>query len=75
MESTQRVATSNPAFVLEVVSKPIMKTFTASAIAEVEKMVNDWLQLQDIRLLHVTQSQSEQGGRFVFTVSLFYLQQ
>ncbi|HYH15057.1 MAG TPA: hypothetical protein VD794_07550 [Flavisolibacter sp.] len=75
METTQRTTTSNPTFVRETITKPIMKTFTASTIEAAEEAVNEWLQLQDVRLLYVAQSQSEQGGRFVFTVSLFYMQQ
>ena len=49
-----------------------MKTFTDTDPVDVEKKVNDWLQLNDVELLYAGQSQSEKSGRFVFTVSLFY---
>jgi hypothetical protein len=66
---------TNPLFALESLTKPVMKVFTASTIFLVENEVNEWLQSQNVKLLHVAQSQSEKGGRFVFTVSLFYIQQ
>jgi hypothetical protein len=65
---------TSPVISIEPMTKPIMKVFTGSAISRVEKEVNEWLEAQEVRLLHVTQSQSEQGGRFVFTISLFYMQ-
>lgn len=68
-------STSHPLFAIESLTKPVMKVFTASSMALVEKEVNEWLQTQQVKLLHVAQSQSEKGGRFVFTVSLFYVQQ
>jgi len=37
-----------------------------------EKEINDWLQQQQIRICHITQSQCERQGRFVFVVSMFY---
>lgn len=64
----------NPVFAIESMTNPVMKVFTASSISLVEKEVNDWLQAQNVKLLHVAQSQSEKGGRFVFTISLFYIQ-
>lgn len=42
------------------------------SILQVEQEVNEWLQIEDIRLIQATQSQSEKGGRFIFTISLFY---
>ena len=77
MECHQPVNTGikNAAIAVTALVKPVMKIFTASSMAQVENEVNAWLQIKDINLLHVTQSQSEQGGRFVFTVSLFYIQQ
>jgi len=68
-------AAKNPTLAIAALTRPTMKVFTAAAISQVEKEVNTWLQTQEVKLLHVTQSQSEQGGRFVFTVSLFYMQQ
>lgn len=68
-------ASINPVFTMESLAKPVMKIFTASTIPLVEKEVNEWLQAHNVKLLHVAQSQSEKGGRFVFTVSLFYMQQ
>lgn len=66
---------TNPVFAIESLTKPVLKVFTASTISLVEEEVNEWLQAQNVKLLHVAQSQSEKGGRFVFAVSLFYIQQ
>lgn len=49
-----------------------MKTFTGNDPSLVEKKVNEWLAVNDVELLHIGQSQSEKGGNFVFTISLFY---
>lgn len=49
------------------------KMFVHSTAAEAEKAVNDWLVKNRVDVQYIGQSQSEQGGRFVFIVSVFYL--
>lgn len=49
-----------------------MKLFVSHSMDTVEKEVNEWLARETIRVCHVTQSQSEKQGRFVFAISVFY---
>lgn len=49
-----------------------LKTFVHQNIDEAEKAINNWLELNDITIQHIGQSQSEKNGRFVFVISLFY---
>ncbi len=49
------------------------KMFVHHTAAEAEKAVNDWLGNNNVNVQYIGQSQSEQGGRFVFIVSVFYL--
>lgn len=37
-----------------------------------EKEVAQWLAQNPVTITHITQSQSERGGSFVFVLSLFY---
>lgn len=37
-----------------------------------EKEVAEWLASNPVTIDHITQSQSERGGAFVFVLSLFY---
>ena len=46
--------------------------FVHQTAAEAEKAVNDWLGQNKVDVQYIGQSQSEQGGRFVFIVSVFY---
>ncbi|HJW17035.1 MAG TPA: hypothetical protein VJ499_07940 [Flavisolibacter sp.] len=49
-----------------------MKLFTESTHSLVETRVNEWLQHHNVSIAHIGQSQSEKGGKFLFTISLFY---
>jgi hypothetical protein len=49
-----------------------VKLFVQKDPSEAEKEVGLWLRQHDVCVAHITQSQSEQGGRFVFILSLFY---
>jgi hypothetical protein len=49
-----------------------MKLFTESTHSLVETKVNEWLQHHSVTVTHIGQSQSEKGGKFLFTISLFY---
>ena len=49
-----------------------MKVFTEATHALVENRVNEWLQHHRVTVAHIGQSQSEKGGNFLFTISLFY---
>ena len=46
--------------------------FVHHSIDGVEKEVNEWLEQQTVTVCHITQSQSEKQGRFVFVISVFY---
>jgi len=47
--------------------------FVHHTAGEAEKAVNDWLGKNNVNVQYIGQSQSEQAGRFVFIVSVFYL--
>lgn len=49
-----------------------VKLFVRHTLDDVERDVNEWMEQNDIRICHVTQSQSEKQGRFVFVISVFY---
>ena len=49
-----------------------VRMFVHNSPDAAEKEINDWLQQQQIRICHITQSQCERQGRFVFVVSMFY---
>ena len=49
-----------------------VKLFISHALDDVETEINHWLASALIRVHHVTQSQSEKGGKFVFIISVFY---
>lgn len=49
-----------------------MKVFTEKTHGLVEAKVNDWLEYNRVTVEHIGQSQSEKGGNFLFTISLFY---
>jgi hypothetical protein len=49
-----------------------VKIFISHSLDEVENEVNEWMDQSYIRIRHVTQSQCEKQGKFVFVISLFY---
>ena len=49
-----------------------VKMFILNEPSEAEQAVADWLAANRVEICHVTQSQSERNGRFLFIVSLFY---
>ena len=49
-----------------------LKMFVHKDPAAAEKEVTQWLLQNSVALHHVTQSQSERGGSFMFVLSLFY---
>jgi hypothetical protein len=49
-----------------------VKIFIAKDPAEAEKNINSWLKETKVYIHHVGQSQSEKGGNFLFTISIFY---
>ena len=50
------------------------KMFVHPSVQEGEKAVNEWLQNNEVNVQYIGQSQSEQGGRFVFIISVFIIQ-
>jgi hypothetical protein len=49
-----------------------MKMFIHHDLKEAEKAIGQWLQHQDVIIHHISQSQSEKGGQFLFVMSVFY---
>jgi hypothetical protein len=49
-----------------------VKLFVHSTLDGVEEAVNSWLERHIVQVSHVTQSQCERQGRFVFVLSVFY---
>ena len=49
-----------------------VKLFVRHSLDDVERDVNEWMEQNEVRICHVTQSQSEKQGRFVFVISVFY---
>ena len=49
-----------------------MKMFVHREPEAAEKVLNDWLERTPVKLYHVVQSQSENQGKFMLIVSLFY---
>lgn len=37
-----------------------------------EANINEWLLKENVKVSHITQSQSERNGKFVFVISVFY---
>ena len=52
-----------------------VKMFIHHSLDTVEKNINEWLAERSVSICHITQSQSERQGRFVFVISLFYLKE
>lgn len=49
-----------------------LKIFTDKDISGAERAVNHWLKHNPVVIRHIGQSQSERGGNFIFSLSLFY---
>ena len=49
-----------------------MKMFVHKDPHQAEYELNEWLKVHDVKLHHVVQSQSENQGKFLFVVSVFY---
>jgi hypothetical protein len=49
-----------------------VKMFIHNTVDTVENEVNQWIAANDIEPCHITQSQSEKQGRFVFVMSVFF---
>jgi hypothetical protein len=49
-----------------------LRMFVSNDPKEAEKNISQWLGQNDVRVRHITQSQSEKGGHFVLIVSLYY---
>jgi len=49
------------------------KIFVHSSADAAEKALNDWLEANNVQVQYIGQSQSEQGGRFVVIISVFYI--
>lgn len=48
------------------------KIFVHNSAQTAEKALNEWLETNDVQVQYIGQSQSEQAGRFVFIISVFY---
>jgi len=51
-----------------------VKMFVHGNPIDAEKAIGQWLKQNDVTIHHITQSQSEKNGSFVFVVSLFFQQ-
>jgi hypothetical protein len=51
-----------------------VKMFIHHTLDLIEKEINQWLTEQNIAVCHITQSQCERQGRFLFVISVFYRQ-
>ena len=49
------------------------KIFVHHSAQAAEKELNNWLKENKVSVHSIGQSQSEQAGRFVFIISVFYL--
>jgi hypothetical protein len=50
-----------------------MKMFINNNSDSAEKEVNKWLTENNVQVRHITQSQCERQGNFVFIISIFYI--
>jgi hypothetical protein len=48
------------------------KIFVHHSAQAAEKELNNWLKENKVNVQYIGQSQSEQGGKFVFIISVFY---
>lgn len=51
-----------------------LKMFIHNNPEEAERSINHWLKQNDVTISHITQSQSEKNGSFVFVLSIFFQQ-
>jgi hypothetical protein len=51
-----------------------VKMFIHTDPNEAEQSVSQWLKQNDVAIDHITQSQSEKNGKFVFVLTVFYRQ-
>ena len=51
-----------------------VKLFIHHTLEEIEAAINQWMVEQQAIVKHITQSQCEKQGRFVFVISIFYEQ-
>lgn len=49
-----------------------VKMFIQHSLDAVEEKVNEWLSQNQVSIQHITQSQCERQGKFVFVMSVFY---
>ena len=49
-----------------------VKMFVHGSPGEAEKELGHWMEQHPVRIRHITQSQSEKQGRFVFVMTVFY---
>ena len=49
-----------------------VKMFVQNSLDKVEENVNEWLSQHQVSIQHITQSQCERQGKFVFVMSVFY---
>jgi aspartokinase len=49
-----------------------VKIFVHKDPMEAEEAITHWLTNNPVKILHIGQSQSEKGGKFLFIISLFY---
>ena len=50
------------------------KIFVHHSAPAAEKELNNWLKENKVSVQYIGQSQSEQGGKFVFIISVFYVE-
>jgi hypothetical protein len=51
-----------------------VKLFVHHSLDGIEQSINGWLKQQQVAIYHITQSQSEKQGRFVFVLSVWYVE-
>lgn len=49
-----------------------VKLFVFYTLENIEQEVNEWIRRHQVQVHHITQSQCEKQGKFVFVLSLFY---
>jgi hypothetical protein len=49
-----------------------VKIFVHQNFTDAENSISSWLEENRVQIQHIGQSQSEKGGKFIFTVSVFY---
>ncbi|HWJ27289.1 MAG TPA: hypothetical protein VNS32_12155 [Flavisolibacter sp.] len=49
-----------------------VKLFVFKDLEKAEEQLNNWLTENKVTISHITQSQSERNGNFLFLISIFY---